>query len=85
MEVKTFARTPFANFVMMLNMQWMEIIPMHQKEVILRIKDATKAISAILSNEKVSGIEGRKLISKVQDIAVKQIHNELVRFADLPF
>ena len=71
--------SPIAILVMTLNIQWMELIPMHQKEVIERIKDATKAISAILSNEKVSGIEGRKLISKVQDIAVKQIHHEFIQ------
>ena len=52
---------------------------MHQKEVIVRIRNAIKVMSTIFSDEKLSGIEARKRISKVQELAVNQIHNELTQ------
>ena len=63
----------------MLNMHWVGIIPLHQKEVIVRIRNAIKVMSTIFSDEKLSGIEARKRISRAQELAVNQIHDELTQ------
>ena len=71
--------SPLASIAAMLNMHFAGIVPLHQKEVIVRIRNAIKVMSTILSDEKLSGIEARKRISKVQELAVNQIHNELTQ------
>ena len=70
---------PTRSIAAMLNMHFAGIVPLHQKEVIVRIRNAIKVMSTILSDEKLSGIEARKHISKVQELAVNQIHNELTQ------